>query len=252
MKSTKYKDIGADIVDIDTTGKTIVAYVSKFGNIDLDRDMMMQGCYKKSIIERGKNGTDELFHLSNHRREPEYILSKPLFEEDSYGLKMTSKILDTHHGEDIIKMYDAGIINQHSVMFTVPSGQWRTVGEGQDAYTEILQAKLYEGSTVLWGANPETPTLEVKSMFKHVYDNDITKAFAHLSKLVKAFKTGKFTDEFFGILDIEIKLLETMIADNFQIKSIESVETTQPQEKDNMQSFLRELQHNIVSKITHN
>lgn len=246
--STHFKNIGAEILDVDTTGKTIVAYVSKFGNIDRDGDMMMNGCYKKSIIERGAKGTNELFHLSNHRREIEYILSKPLFEEDSFGLKMTSKILDTHHGEDVIKMYEAGIINQHSVMFTVPSGQWRTVGDGKDSYTEILQAKLYEGSTVLWGANPETPTIEVKSMFKEVYQNDISKAFSHLNKLVKAFKTGKFTDEFFGILDIEIKLLETMIADNFVQKGIESVtETTQPQEKneDLMQSFFEGLKNKI-------
>lgn len=256
MKSTHFKNIGADIVDVDTSGRTIVAYVSKFGNIDRDGDMMMQGCYKKSIIERGKSGTDELFHLSNHRIQPEYVLSKPIFEEDSFGLKMTSKILCTEHGEDIIKMYDAGIINQHSVMFTVPNGQWRVVGEGKDAYTEILQAKLYEGSTVLWGANPETPTIEVKNLFKEVYNNDLTKAFNHFSKLIKAFKTGKFTDEFFAVLDIEIKLLETMIAENFVQKGIDSAkEANQPQEvkQDNsMQLFFQELQHNIVSKITHN
>ena len=249
--STHFKNIGGDVVDVDTEQRTIVAYVSKFGNVDLDGDMMMAGCYKKSIIERGKNGTNELFHLSNHRRQPEYVLSKPIFEEDSYGLKMTSKIMDTTHGCDIIKAYDEGVINQHSVMFTVPSGQWRAVGEGQTSYTEIMQAKLYEGSTVLWGANPDTPTLEVKNLFKEVYQNDITKAFSHLSKMIKAFKTGKFTDEFFAILDIEIKLLETMIDENFVQKGIESATAIQPQVKndDLTQEFFKGL---INTFHTHN
>ena len=242
--STHFKNIGSDIIDVDTEKRTIVAYVSKFGNVDLDGDMMMPNCYRKSIIERGKSGTNELFHLSNHRRQPEYVLSKPIFEEDSFGLKMTSTIMDTTHGCDIIKAYNEGIINQHSVMFTVPNGKWRSVGEGQTSYTEIQEAKLYEGSTVLWGANPETPTLEVKNLFKEVYQNDLSKAFTHLSKLVKAFKTGKFTDEFFGILDIEIKLIETMIQENFVQKGIESVtDTTQPQVKseDLMSEFFKDL-----------
>jgi len=241
--STHFKNIGSDIIDVDSEKRTIVAYVSKFGNIDLDGDMMMPGCYRKSIVERGKSGTNELFHLSNHRRQPEYVLSKPTFEEDSFGLKMTSTILDTTHGSDIIKAYNEGIINQHSVMFTVPNAKWRSIDNGQNSYTEIQEAKLYEGSTVLWGANPDTPTLEVKNLFKDVYQSDLSKAFSHLSKLVKAFKTGKFTDEFFGVLDIEIKLIETMIHENFVQKGIESVkETTQPQD-DFMGDFFKELKN---------
>lgn len=249
--STHFKNIGSDIIDVDTEKRTIVAYVSKFGNVDLDGDMMMPGCYRKSIVERGKSGTNELFHLSNHRRQPEYVLSKPIFEEDSFGLKMTSTILETTHGSDIIKAYNEGIINQHSVMFTVPNGKWRAVGEDATSYTEIQEAKLYEGSTVLWGANPETPTLEVKNLFKEVYQSDLSKAFTHLSKLVKAFKTGKFTDEFFGILDIEIKLIETMIQENFVQKGIESVtDTTQPQVKNEelMNEFFKDLANTFHTK----
>lgn len=221
MKSTHFKNIATEVSDVDMTKRTIVAYVSKFGNIDLDGDMMMQGCYKKSIMERGKKGTNELFHLSNHRRQPEYVLSKPDFEEDNYGLKMTSTIANTTHGNDVLELYNSGAINQHSVMFSVPSGQYRVVEmPNNQTYTEIQQCKFYEGSTVLWGANPETPTLEIKNYFKDIYQGDISKAFGQLKKLTKAFKTGKFSDEFFPLLEIEIKLLETIIEENFQEKSI--------------------------------
>ena len=243
MKSTHFKNISTETLDVNVAKRTIVAYVSKFGNIDLDGDMMMPGCYKKSIIERGKNGVDELFHLSNHRRQPEYVLSKPIFEEDTYGLKMTSTIAATTHGNDILELYNAGAINQHSVMFSVPNGQFRVIElQNNQTYTEIQQCKLWEGSTVLWGANPDTPTLEIKNYFKEIYQGDISKAFNHLKKLTKAFKNGKFSDDFFSLIDIEIKILETIIEDNFQEKGIESVaNTTQPPAELTFDDFFTQL-----------
>ena len=236
MKFTQYKNIATELLDVNMSKRTIVAYVSKFGNIDLDGDMMMQGCYKKSISERGSNGTNELFHLSSHRTQPEYVLSKPVFEEDGYGLKMTSTIRDSNHANDILKGYQDGIWNQHSVMFVVPKGKWEvktdpTTGE---SYNVIYEAKLYEGSTVLWGANPDTPTLEVKNLFSQVYDNDLSKVFNQLKRLTKAYKNGSFTDEFFPLLDIEIKLLENIIEENFikkELIEVAKVEAPQPIEK---------------------
>jgi HK97 family phage prohead protease len=221
MKS-RFKNIDSEVADVDN--RTVVVYVSKFGNIDLDGDMLLPGAYKKSITERGKKGTNELFHLSNHRVQPEYILSKPDFEEDTYGLKMISTIANTTHGNDIIEHYKNGNINQHSVMFSVPSGMWRSIESDGKSYTEIMQAKLYEGSTVLWGANPETPTLEIKSFLKSTFKDSITDAFKELTKLTKAFKNGKYSDEFFPILEIQIKHLETYIQE-----TIEDIKSKQPE-----------------------
>lgn len=235
----RYKNINTQIVDFDASKRTIVAYVSKFGNIDLDKDVMMQGCYKKSIMERGSNGTNELFHLSNHRTQPEFVLSKPIFEEDNIGLKMTSILRDTQHANDILKGYQDGIWNQHSVMFSIPKGksEIKTDSNGE-TYQVIYEAKLYEGSTVLWGANPETPTIEVKNILKDVYDNDIKKAFNHLRKLTKAFKNGSYTDDFFPLLEIEIKMLETIIEENFNIKSNDVEQSHNPQ-KNNGEELLK-------------
>jgi len=220
MRGLTYKNINTEILDIDPTKRTVVAYVSKFGNIDLDGDVMMPGCYKKSINERGSAGTNELFHLSNHRTQPEFVLSKPIFEEDSFGLKMTSTIRDSYHGNDILKGYQDGIWNQHSVMFSVPKGKYECkVDSDGNEYNVIYEAKLYEGSTVLWGANPETPTLEVKNIFSQVFNSDLTKVFGQLQKLTKAYKKGTFTDEFFPLLEIEIKMLESIITENFVEKN---------------------------------
>lgn len=225
--NNRFKGVSDGFVDM--SGRTVVAYVSKFGNIDLDGDMMMSGCYKKSISERGKKGTDELFHLSNHRPSPEFILSKPEFEEDAIGLKMTSQIIDTNHGNDIMKLYEAGLISQHSVMFSVPKGKWEAKElEDGSRYTIITEAKLYEGSTVVWGANPETPTLEVKSLYKSFFENDVKKAFEHMNKLVKAIKKGTFTDEMFPLLEIQLKLTEEFISEEIESKNIQVVPTPEP------------------------
>jgi uncharacterized protein len=246
----KTKGIGSEILDV--SGRTIVAYVSKFGNIDLDGDMMMQGCYKASINARGKGGTNELFHLSNHRPSPEFVLSKPSFEEDSFGLKMTSTIVDTNHGNDIVKLYESGLISQHSVMFSVPKGKWETKElEDGTNYTTIYEAKLYEGSTVVWGANPETPTLEMKSLYKDMYNNDIQGALDHFGKITKALKKGTFTDEMFALIEIQYKMLESFI-----IEEIETIKNTLPtnvveplevekSKNEQLINFLKDLKNNL-------
>jgi len=225
----KSKGIKSEILDI--SGRTVVAYVSKFGNIDLDGDMIMHGAYKRSIQARGKNGTNELFHLSNHRPSPEFVLSKPDFEEDNVGLKMTSTIVDTNHGNDIVKLYEAELVSQHSVMFSVPKGKWETKQlEDGTEFTTIYEAKLYEGSTVVWGANPETPTIELKSLYKEMFDNSITKAFETLQRLTKAIKKGTFTDEMFPLLELQLKYTEEFILEEIEtLKSTQTATAPEPQ-----------------------
>jgi len=246
----KVKGLGGQVKDV--SGRTIVAYVSAFGNIDKDGDLMTQGCYKKSLMERGKNGSNMLRHLSNHRPYPEFVLSIPDFEEDAYGLKMTSTIIDTNHGNDIAKLYQEGLITEHSVMFTVPRGKWETKQlEDGTEYTTIFEAKLYEGSTVVWGANPETPTLEVKSLFENLFENDVKKAFEHSQKLVKAIRKGTYTDDMFPLLEMQLKMTETFIEEEIErLKDIQVVPTPEPliiepSKNDVMINFLKELKYEL-------
>ena len=67
----------------------------------------------------------------------------------------------------------------------------------------ITELKLYEGSAVLWAANPETPTLDVKSEVKR------EELVDRLEKLSKAFKGGRFTDDTFSLMEIEIKKIQS-------------------------------------------
>ena len=72
-----------------------------------------------------------------------------------------TKMIDTPLGNDMLKMYADGLINQHSIGFSIIKDEMSK----KDNVRIIKEVALWEGSAVLWGANPNTPTFEVmKSM----------------------------------------------------------------------------------------
>jgi hypothetical protein len=112
----------------------------------------------------------------------------------------------------MIKMYNEGLINQHSIGFATVKSEF----DNNTDIRTIKELKLYEGSAVLWGANPDTPTLEMmKSIEPEKAKKNLTD---RLTKLAKAFRHGNFTDETFSLMEIEIEQIKQ------QIESI----TTQP------------------------
>ena len=70
----------------------------------------------------------------------------------------------------------------------------------------------------LWAANPETPTISVKSEFKR------EQLANRLEKLLKAFKGGRFTDETFALMEIEIKRIQSELLEIEIIKEITQTE----------------------------
>jgi len=118
--------------------------------------------------------------------------------EDEKGLYFESKIVPTQLGSDVMKLYEEGVINQHSIGFaTVQS-------EPKEGYNQINEVKLYEFSAVTWGANEETPTLGMKSKSK-------PEMLDELKKLQKAIRNGTFTDETFILLEFQVKKIEEYI-----------------------------------------
>jgi hypothetical protein len=62
----------------------------------------------------------------------------------------------------------------------------------------IKEIKLYEGSNVTLGANPETPFMGFKSLTMAEINDQI-------GKMIKLLKDGSLTDEGFGRLEIALK-----------------------------------------------
>jgi HK97 family phage prohead protease len=222
MINYKSIDVMDSVMDVDTEKRIVKAVWSRLGNIDLDMDIMAAGCYNKTIAERGPMGKNQVWSLVDHNPSIKSALGKPmeLYIEGDMLIAVT-KIVDTEIGEDAIKLYNAGCINEHSVGFrTIKSDMNNETG-----IRTINEVMLYEGSAVIWGANPETPTLGMKSLLS---DNpeDLVK---RLEKLTVAFKNGTFTDDTFGLLEIQIKQIQDSI---LKLSTPPAAKAVEPQKED--------------------
>lgn len=304
MRDYKIKSDGS-VQDVDVKKRIVTGYASKFGNIDLHGDMMMPGAFKKTLKERGVQGNNSIWFLHNHKTENP--LGKPrVLKEDSFGLYFESGIVDTTIGTDVLKLYEEGLINEHSIGFSTIKeskvtksfsdypksvsdnakrgirlneengnkcatdvgkirGQQLANGEavsldtvkrmysylsraktyynpddetacgtisyllwgglpalswsedklkevensksanGDKGHYEIQEVKLFEFSSVLWGANPDTPFLGLKGL-------DNSQLVDRFDKLYKQLKSGTVSDETMQLLEIEYNFIKTQIS----------------------------------------
>jgi len=208
----EYKGVNAgpdSIKDIDEKGGVIVGYFSIFGNKDSDNDVITKGAYKKTLSEN----YNRVKHLYQHDPfKPLSGVKNGMLEvsEDSKGLAFKSTISQTSWGRDAIKLYADGVVDEHSVGFqTVKSVD-------RNDYREITEIKLWEGSTVTWGANSLALS---KSEFSV---DDLTKK---MDSVIKAIRNGKYENEdIFDNLEYYFKQLQQL----FINLTNESKSATQP------------------------
>lgn len=215
------QDIGYNIMDVDSEQRRVKAVWARCGNIDLDNDIIVPEAFTKTLAERGPSGKNLIWSLVDHCADMNNVIGKPeqLYVENDMLIAITP-IVETEKGEDIIKMYEAGLINQHSIGFSTIKSNVNK--EGVRTITEL---KLYEGSAVLWGANPETPTLGFKGEMEA--KDKKAELSNRLEQLIKAFKGGRFTDETFSLIEIEIKRIQSELMEIEVIKEItQTVEET--------------------------
>jgi HK97 family phage prohead protease len=215
IENKSYNDM---ILDIEPESRTVKACWSRIGNVDLDNDIIVAEAFTKTIKERGPKGKNMIWSLVDHKADMAHTLGKPkeLYIEGDMLVAVTD-LIETECGEDAIKLYEAGLINQHSIGFSTLKSD---VNQKTGVRT-ITELKLYEGSAVLWGANPETPMLGFKGEFKETKEN----LSIRLENLIKAFRGGSFTDDTFALMEIQIKQIQA------ELLTLEITETiTQPAE----------------------
>jgi HK97 family phage prohead protease len=189
----EFKDYNGGVKDVDMKSKRVTGYLSAFNNKDFDNDIIVKGAFTKSILER-KN---DIYFLNQHKwNQPHGKFSVLL--EDEKGLYFESEpLIDTTYSQDTLKLYEAGILKEHSIGFN-------TIKSDMDSKTGIRmikEVKLYEGSNVTLGANNQTPFTGFKGLTL-IEVNDQHK------KILKAFRSGTFTDETFVLLEIALKELQ--------------------------------------------
>ena len=208
------KSVNGAPIDMHDQSRTITVYYSAFGNKDSDGDVITPGAFTKTLKENGPQGKNRVWHLMNHSTDKP--VAKPFqMEEDGFGLKSYVKMPNTTLGNDLYELYKDGHITEHSIGFNVMKSMQKS------DYNEITEIKLYEGSSVLWGANSNTPTVSVKSEMKE-------DVIDQIQKTIKSLRNGSFTDATFELLELRLKQLQQFLS---EINSQESIiEKAQPQE----------------------
>lgn len=231
-----YKDLAIDAVkDVDVKTGVITGYFSIFGNVDSDGDIVMPGAFKKSIKENGPDSEHpRILHLYQH--DPYQVLGKPsVLKEDKKGLYFESKIAETTLGKDVLQLYRDKILTEHSIGFNIVK---REVDEAKEIQ-KLTELKLWEGSTVSWGANMEALVGEVKAEGLDCQMwNKILKKFDALNTAIK----GTYTDDTARQLEIHFNQLKDLIFS--LITKVEPVKSTPEVKEPNVSELI-----DIINKL---
>ncbi len=204
-----YKSIIGEVKDVDIKKRVITGYLSGFDNKDHDGDIIVKGAFKKSINERKA----DIFFLNQHNWSQPHGKFNVL-QEDSKGLYFESEpLIDTSYSSDTLKLYEAGIVKEHSIGFQTVLSNYDT----KQSARIIKEVKLYEGSNVTLGANSDTPFTGFKSL-------NLKEVNTQHKLILKAFRSGDFTDETFSLLEIALKQLQKQAYELGKKSLIEEVE----------------------------
>lgn len=209
--------------DVDTTGRTVCGYFASFNTVDSDGDMFAPGSFAKSISEN----SSRIMHLLQHNTlQP---IGRPtVLKEDNLGLYFETPIAKTQLGDDVLQLYRDGVYKEHSVGFEMINSGQGQVNSDQSAepVNVIKEAKLWEGSTVTWGANHNTPLVGIKSnasLFANhsslttghsqlTASNILDEALERSSLIYKQLHRGNLHDDTYTLLEIELKQLQALLA----------------------------------------
>lgn len=211
--SYKIKSQSLGIKDVDLEKREVAMYLSHFGNIDSDGDLLVKGCFKKSLQEKGidSNSNRKIAFLRYHDWE------KPIgkftrLEEDDNGLFAVGKLGSSTIGNDALMDYQEGIIREHSIGFKYLQDKIKWIEDStmeMGGYYLISEVALWEGSAVTFGANELTPVVQVsKGENKVDIIHDISK---EMGVVFKSIVNGKGSDERLYQLEMKHKFLTSQL-----------------------------------------
>lgn len=247
------KTLSNSVQDVSESTRKVKVAISQMGSKDLDNDVIDFGAYNKTVSERGPKAANLIWHLTDHNPSLKSAIGKfsELYTEGDYLVGITN-IPNTTWGNDVLEFYKSGHINQHSVGFRTIKQETQEKGQTTE-YNLIKEILLFEGSAVLWGANPNTPTMEVgKSLNSQEILDSHEKLSKELNLLLKSLKDGRFTDDAFEFIEIRVaqinEAMKSLIAIDVTPKAEEPVQTV-PEQKEPIID-LSDLKHNLNNFIT--
>jgi len=190
-----YKSLEVKDFKVDKESRTVSGYLAAFGNIDSDRDILMKGCFAKSLQERGPSSTTArkiAFCWMHDLTDPIGHFTK--LEETDAGLYFEAYVDDVPNGNRALTQYASGTLNQHSIGYRYVwdkcKFEQRPDPEHPGETIEVFvcyEINLFEGSVVTLGANENTPYAGLKGQ----QIEDASKALAtDTENLLKDLEPG--------------------------------------------------------------
>lgn len=230
---------GFIVKDVDLAKKIVTGIYNTFQFLDSDYDVLLPGCSAKSIGDRGPDSSSvvKIKHLLFHdwTKLPGKIqtLQEKTVTVNSkkvQGIYFETKMSDTTDGTDTLINYQDGIYDNHSIGFQYMDGQWidNEADGWQQAVDKLLnpqkaidagfmylwkEIKLFEGSTVAFGANELTPYLGVKDLTNK--DVVLLKLHTKLGLLTKQLKSGTQSDETMESFEMQILQIKQLLSEIF-------------------------------------
>lgn len=211
MNYFQTKSFSLQIKDIDTSKRIVKGYFSSFNFVDSDNELITPGAFQKSLVENGVNSsTKRIKHLFNHW-DTAGVLQE--LKEDNFGLYFESQLGRHTLGNDVLMMYEDGIITEHSIGFKTT--QSKQVGDVK----HLTEVQLWEGSSLdKWGANMNTPALKS--------DEKANLYIERIDLLTKAIRNGRYSDDRFDELIIQLKQVQQHL---YELISTQPDKTTEPE-----------------------
>ncbi|MCR9066277.1 MAG: HK97 family phage prohead protease [Cytophagales bacterium] len=173
--------VESPLLDIDSKGFVRVA-VNKVNVKDHDGDVIVPEAYTKTL----KESKELIYHLTDHSWQfVNSLIARPkdIYLKDDFLVFDSEIDLKTNpHGAYMHARYQSGDVQQHSI------GSYFIKASKKDDYQEVTELQLLEGSAVLWGANPHTPTLEVKAMTVDQRDEALKSILKQIEEHYNSFK----------------------------------------------------------------
>jgi uncharacterized protein len=184
------------IKEIDSQKKTVVFAFSKLNDYDSDDDYTEKTAFDKTMRESGPEGSNRIRHVWNHDRK-ELPIGKPMrmWRDNEYAYT-ESKMLENQKAMDAWDAYVNEAINEHSYW-----GKSYNTGVNEKGGKVIKEVKLFEVSTVLWGAQEKAKLVE---MIKGG-DKPEPWLIDHIKGLQNYVKKSNASDDFLETLEIELE-----------------------------------------------
>lgn len=199
--AVSYKNFSFETKSPTISGRTVCGYLAAFGNIDSDRDLLIKGCFSKSLNERGvaSTGGNKIAHLWQHKMD--MPLGKyTTLKEDDYGLYFEAEYDDIQKANDALVQFKSGTLANFSIGFGYVWDKME-YDEAQNCFI-VKEVNLYEGSVVTLAANDMAKFVGMKSEQKAVELSILKEEYQEISTGLparKKYELGQIFDKLIAL-----------------------------------------------------